>query len=53
MLAVNAFRTRADIQLGDEVLPDDMPETWTDEQLKALHHVLMEVRSTTYLGNQS
>jgi hypothetical protein len=33
----------ANSQLGDEVLPDDMPETWTDEQLKALHHVLMEV----------
>jgi len=25
-----------------------MPETWTDEQLKALHHVLMEVRLSTH-----
>jgi multifunctional methyltransferase subunit TRM112 len=27
-----------------------MPETWTDEQLKALHHVLMEVRLSTHSG---
>ncbi|KAI9632512.1 uncharacterized protein MKK02DRAFT_35380 [Dioszegia hungarica] len=29
--------------LGDETLPDDQPEEWTDEQLQALHHVLMEM----------
>nr|XP_018264622.1 multifunctional methyltransferase subunit TRM112 [Kwoniella dejecticola CBS 10117]OBR86780.1 multifunctional methyltransferase subunit TRM112 [Kwoniella dejecticola CBS 10117] len=31
--------------LGDESLPEQMPEpsSWTDEQLKALHHVLMEM----------
>jgi len=29
--------------LGDETLPDEQPEVWTDEQLKALHHVLMEM----------
>jgi multifunctional methyltransferase subunit TRM112 len=27
-----------------------MPETWTDEQLKALHHVLMEVRVSPHSG---
>lgn len=29
--------------LGDESLPDQMPEEWTDEMLKQLHHVLLEV----------
>ncbi|TXT10951.1 hypothetical protein VHUM_01702 [Vanrija humicola] len=29
--------------LGDESLPDDMPAAWSDEQLKALHHVLLEL----------
>jgi multifunctional methyltransferase subunit TRM112 len=29
--------------LGDTALPDTMPEEWSDEQLKALHHVLLEV----------
>ncbi|RSH84403.1 uncharacterized protein EHS24_005923 [Apiotrichum porosum] len=29
--------------LGDTALPDDMPATWTDEQLQALHHVLLEI----------
>ncbi|GFZ42674.1 hypothetical protein JCM24511_00391 [Saitozyma sp. JCM 24511] len=29
--------------LGDESLPDTQPEEFTDEQLRALHHVLMEM----------
>ncbi|OCF58014.1 multifunctional methyltransferase subunit TRM112 [Kwoniella mangroviensis CBS 10435] len=29
--------------LGDESLPEQMPDQWTDDQLKALHHVLMEL----------
>lgn len=29
--------------LGDETLPDEMPEEWTDDMLLALHHVLLEV----------
>lgn len=32
--------------LGDTSLPDVMPSEWTDEQLKALHHVLLEVCAT-------
>jgi hypothetical protein len=29
--------------LGDTSLPDEMPAEWSDEQLQALHHVLLEV----------
>ncbi|WVF67136.1 hypothetical protein IAT40_001881 [Kwoniella sp. CBS 6097] len=29
--------------LGDTSLPETMPEEMTEEQLKALHHVLMEM----------
>lgn len=29
--------------LGDETLPDEMPAEWSDEQLRALHHVILEV----------
>ncbi len=29
--------------LGDTSLPDEMPAQWSDEQLQALHHVLLEV----------
>lgn len=29
--------------LGDESLPDEMPEMWDDEMLQKLHHVLLEV----------
>ncbi|KAL7419705.1 hypothetical protein Q5752_005621 [Cryptotrichosporon argae] len=29
--------------LGDETLPDAMPESWTKDQLRALHHVLLEI----------
>ncbi|EKD03656.1 hypothetical protein A1Q2_02002 [Trichosporon asahii var. asahii CBS 8904] len=28
--------------LGDESLPDEMPEMWDDEMLQKLHHVLLE-----------
>jgi multifunctional methyltransferase subunit TRM112 len=34
-------------QLGDTSLPPQMPESWTEEQLRALHHVLMEVGDTS------
>ncbi|WVR03910.1 hypothetical protein IAU60_000909 [Kwoniella sp. DSM 27419] len=29
--------------LGDTTLPDTMPESMTEDQLRALHHVLMEM----------